>query len=105
MRCTKAASCYSWYDIRDTAVSVLEKSTHKVEEFSATLGVLEKEIDTQRSALICIRIWFCERLTWNSAESLVYDVSKQLSVLHQAMFQLVRYSRYRDTCRHVIHCS
>ncbi|KAG5450761.1 hypothetical protein CSKR_201273 [Clonorchis sinensis] len=27
--------------------------------------------------------WFCERLTQNSAESPVYDVSKQLNVLHQ----------------------
>ncbi|KAG5447285.1 hypothetical protein CSKR_106186 [Clonorchis sinensis] len=27
---------------------------------------------------------FCERLTWNPAESLVCDVSRQLNVLHQA---------------------
>ncbi|KAG5449253.1 hypothetical protein CSKR_100655, partial [Clonorchis sinensis] len=28
-------------------------------------------------------VWFCERLTWNPAESLVCDVSRQPNVLHQ----------------------
>ncbi|KAG5454325.1 hypothetical protein CSKR_109222 [Clonorchis sinensis] len=37
---------------------------------------------------------FCERLTWNLAESPVCDVFRQLNVLHtgRLMFQLVRYS-------------
>ncbi|KAG5453637.1 hypothetical protein CSKR_111579 [Clonorchis sinensis] len=37
-----------------------------------------------RSTLICKQILFCERLTWNPAECLVCDVSRQLNVLHQA---------------------
>ncbi|KAG5447311.1 hypothetical protein CSKR_110158 [Clonorchis sinensis] len=34
-----------------------------------------------RNTLICKSIWFCERLTWNPAESPVFDVSRQLNVL------------------------
>ncbi|KAG5452109.1 hypothetical protein CSKR_107913 [Clonorchis sinensis] len=37
-----------------------------------------------RNTLICKQIWFCERLSRNPAESLVFDVSRQLNVLHQA---------------------
>ncbi|KAG5444300.1 hypothetical protein CSKR_105015, partial [Clonorchis sinensis] len=37
-----------------------------------------------RITLICKSVWFCERLTWNPAESPVFDVSRQLNVLHQA---------------------
>ncbi|KAG5449371.1 hypothetical protein CSKR_101183 [Clonorchis sinensis] len=37
-----------------------------------------------RNTLICKSIWFCERRTWNAAESPVCDVSRQLNVLHQA---------------------
>ncbi|KAG5454098.1 hypothetical protein CSKR_110506 [Clonorchis sinensis] len=37
-----------------------------------------------RSTLICKQSWFCERLIWNPAESLVCDVSMQLNLLHQA---------------------
>ncbi|KAG5453868.1 hypothetical protein CSKR_111541 [Clonorchis sinensis] len=39
---------------------------------------------TSRNTLICKSNWFCERLTWNPAESPVFDVSRQLNVLHQA---------------------
>ncbi|KAG5445290.1 hypothetical protein CSKR_107347 [Clonorchis sinensis] len=38
----------------------------------------------ERITLICKQIWSCERITWNPAESLVCDVSRQLNVLHQA---------------------
>ncbi|KAG5449306.1 hypothetical protein CSKR_100608 [Clonorchis sinensis] len=38
---------------------------------------------TKQNTLICKQIWLCERLTWNPAESLVCDVSRQLNVLHQ----------------------
>ncbi|KER23883.1 hypothetical protein T265_14541, partial [Opisthorchis viverrini] len=37
-----------------------------------------------RSTLVCKQIWFCERLSWKPAESLVCDVSRQLNLLHQA---------------------
>ncbi|KAG5445585.1 hypothetical protein CSKR_106904, partial [Clonorchis sinensis] len=36
------------------------------------------------NTLICKSISFCERLTWNPAISPVFDVSRQLNVLHQA---------------------
>ncbi|KAG5446434.1 hypothetical protein CSKR_105418 [Clonorchis sinensis] len=39
---------------------------------------------TQVSTFICKPLWFCERLTWNPAESPVCDASRQLNVLHQA---------------------
>ncbi|KER30054.1 hypothetical protein T265_03427 [Opisthorchis viverrini] len=67
-----------------------------------------------------------ERITCNPAESLGFDVSRQLNVLHQAdacfsrydirhiaihatecaapgrlMFQSLRYLKYRDTCIYV----
>ncbi|KAG5441923.1 hypothetical protein CSKR_106368 [Clonorchis sinensis] len=37
-----------------------------------------------RNTLICESIWLCQRLIWNPAESRVFDVSRQLNVLHQA---------------------
>ncbi|KER29741.1 hypothetical protein T265_03653 [Opisthorchis viverrini] len=40
---------------------------------------------------------FFSRLTWNPAESFVYDFPRQLNVLH-FKFQSLRYSRYRKTC-------
>ncbi|KER19230.1 hypothetical protein T265_11932 [Opisthorchis viverrini] len=45
------------------------------------LGMTTPEL---RNTLICELIWFFKRLTWNPAESLVWDVSRQLNVLHQA---------------------
>ncbi|GAA48479.1 hypothetical protein CLF_101661 [Clonorchis sinensis] len=36
------------------------------------------------NTLICKSTWFCERFTWNPAESPACDVSRQLNVLHQA---------------------
>ncbi|KAG5444263.1 hypothetical protein CSKR_104530, partial [Clonorchis sinensis] len=36
------------------------------------------------NTIICKSIWFCERPTWNPAESPVCDVSRPLNVLHQA---------------------
>ncbi|KER29642.1 hypothetical protein T265_13314, partial [Opisthorchis viverrini] len=36
-----------------------------------------------RNTLVCKQIWFCERPTWNIAESLVCDVPRQLNMLHQ----------------------
>ncbi|KAG5443473.1 hypothetical protein CSKR_101031 [Clonorchis sinensis] len=44
----------------------------------------QKKIRIAVNTLICKSIWFCERLTWNPAESPVFDVSRQLNVLHQA---------------------
>ncbi|KER19586.1 hypothetical protein T265_15499, partial [Opisthorchis viverrini] len=50
------------------------------------IGNLNKEAlvytDFGEYALICKLIWFFERLTWNPAESLARDVSKQPNVLH-----------------------
>ncbi|KAG5452841.1 hypothetical protein CSKR_108993, partial [Clonorchis sinensis] len=47
--------------------------------------LLEPKLDCfSRNTLICKSIWFCEILMWNSAESRVFDVSRQLNVLHQA---------------------
>ncbi|KER34010.1 hypothetical protein T265_12480, partial [Opisthorchis viverrini] len=63
----------------------------------------------QRKTLICKQIWFCERLTWNSADYLVCDVSRQLNVLHQTphvpvatIFEMSRHmiaikTRFRNT--------
>ncbi|KAG5454327.1 hypothetical protein CSKR_109220, partial [Clonorchis sinensis] len=45
--------------------------------FETLLGLI-------RITPICKSIWFCERLIWNPAKSLVCDVSRQLNVLHQA---------------------
>ncbi|KER28643.1 hypothetical protein T265_04592 [Opisthorchis viverrini] len=47
------------------------------------------------------------RLTWNPAESLVYDVLRQLNVLHQAASCFSRYDilKYRDTCIFVMYYS
>ncbi|KER27154.1 hypothetical protein T265_05765 [Opisthorchis viverrini] len=54
---------------------------------------------TVRNTLICKLIWFCERFTWNPAESLVCDVSRQLNALNQAALCFSRYDiRYRDIC-------
>ncbi|KAG5445693.1 hypothetical protein CSKR_111171 [Clonorchis sinensis] len=51
----------------------------------ACVLVVNKEVYLfSRNTLICKSIWFCEKLTWNPAESPVFDVSKQLNVLHQA---------------------
>ncbi|KAG5441475.1 Neuronal acetylcholine receptor subunit beta-3 [Clonorchis sinensis] len=51
-------------------------------------GIREAEVGfeprTLRNTLICKSIRFCERLTWNPAESPVCDVLRQLNVLHQA---------------------
>ncbi|KAG5442597.1 hypothetical protein CSKR_114383 [Clonorchis sinensis] len=45
---------------------------------------IEAEVAGARLNTNLESIWFCERLTWNPAESPVCDVSRQLSVLHQA---------------------
>ncbi|KAG5441498.1 hypothetical protein CSKR_109790 [Clonorchis sinensis] len=42
-----------------------------------------KSVICQQNTLIHKQIWFCERLTWNPAKSLVCDISRQLNVLHQ----------------------
>ncbi|KER19296.1 hypothetical protein T265_15591, partial [Opisthorchis viverrini] len=52
-----------------------------------------------RNTLIWKQVWFCERLTWNPAESLVCDVSGQLNVLHQATSCFDRYD-IRDIAIH-----
>ncbi|KAG5449686.1 Actin-1 [Clonorchis sinensis] len=50
------------------------------------------------NALICKSVWFCERLTWNPAESLVGDVSRQLNVLHQvAEHSSTAHDRFRPS--------
>ncbi|KER24210.1 hypothetical protein T265_08057 [Opisthorchis viverrini] len=54
---------------------LLETKLHEISEYT----------------LICKLIWFFERLTWNPAESLVYDVLRQLNVLHQAASCFSRY--------------
>ncbi|KER23570.1 hypothetical protein T265_08563 [Opisthorchis viverrini] len=57
---------------------------------SGSLAQVLKSDDQKRTALlnrntlICKQIWFCRRLTWNPAKSLVYDVSRRLNVLYQA---------------------
>ncbi|KAG5442665.1 hypothetical protein CSKR_111907, partial [Clonorchis sinensis] len=51
---------------------------------SNSLSEDKKPLRVSRNALICKSIWFCERLTWNPAESPVCDVFRQLNVLHQA---------------------
>ncbi|KAG5453516.1 hypothetical protein CSKR_112261 [Clonorchis sinensis] len=66
MCCTQAASCFSWYDIRDITIYF-----HK--------GNYSQEIPSSAN-----QFGFCERLTWNPAESLVCDDFRQLNVLHQA---------------------
>ncbi|KAG5441312.1 hypothetical protein CSKR_113672 [Clonorchis sinensis] len=53
-----------------------------------------------RNTLIRKAIWFCERLTWNQAESLVCDVFRQLNVLHQAASCSSCYD-IRDIATHV----
>ncbi|KER28711.1 hypothetical protein T265_04500 [Opisthorchis viverrini] len=41
-------------------------------------------------------IWFCERLTWNRAESLVCDVPRRLNVLHQTAPCFSRFDRLKN---------
>ncbi|KAG5442525.1 hypothetical protein CSKR_113378 [Clonorchis sinensis] len=62
--------------------------------------VVQAESAAVRNTLICKQIWFCERLTWNPAESLVCDVSRQLNVLHQAASCFSCYG-IRDIAIHV----
>ncbi|KAG5453209.1 hypothetical protein CSKR_110728 [Clonorchis sinensis] len=56
------------------------------------------------TTLICKQICFCERLTWNPAESLVCDVSRQLNVLHQATSCSSCYD-IRDIAIHAYTCT
>ncbi|KER24100.1 hypothetical protein T265_08142 [Opisthorchis viverrini] len=44
-----------------------------------------------RNTLVCKRIRFCKRLTWNPAESPVREVSRQMKVQHQAASWFSRY--------------
>ncbi|KAG5454385.1 hypothetical protein CSKR_107233 [Clonorchis sinensis] len=52
-----------------------------------------------RNTLSCKQTWFRERLSWNSAESLICDVSRQLNVLHQAA-SCLNLCDIRDIRRH-----
>ncbi|KER26834.1 hypothetical protein T265_05969 [Opisthorchis viverrini] len=56
-------------------------------------------INRRRNTLICELIRFFERFTWNPAESLVCDVSRQLNVLHRAASCFSRYD-IRDITIH-----
>ncbi|KER31788.1 hypothetical protein T265_12909, partial [Opisthorchis viverrini] len=78
----QAASCFSRYDNRDIAIHVYP---------SNALLISEKRI--------CKQIWFCERLTWNIAQSIAYGVFKQLNVLHQAAPCFRRYDIRNITIR------
>ncbi|KAG5454716.1 hypothetical protein CSKR_104911 [Clonorchis sinensis] len=57
-------------------------STHRFNPISVSKG--KTTASTSEINSFCKQIWFCERLTWNQAESLVCDVSRQWKVLHQA---------------------
>ncbi|KAG5452511.1 hypothetical protein CSKR_103316, partial [Clonorchis sinensis] len=59
-----------------------------------------KLVRFRKNTLNCKSIWFCERLTWNPAESPVFDVSRQLNVLHQAASCSSCYDMH-DTCIYV----
>ncbi|KAG5450018.1 hypothetical protein CSKR_103251, partial [Clonorchis sinensis] len=53
--------------------------------FRQTYVLLEPKLDCfSRNTLICKSIWFCERLTWNPAESPVFDVSRLCQLEHEA---------------------
>ncbi|KAG5447402.1 hypothetical protein CSKR_110947 [Clonorchis sinensis] len=73
----------------------------KIHFFSARhIGTSYHKFIYQRNKSICKQIYFCGRPTWNPAESLVYDVSKQLNVLHQAASCFSSYD-IRDIAIHV----
>ncbi|KAG5451247.1 Ubiquitin carboxyl-terminal hydrolase isozyme L3 [Clonorchis sinensis] len=55
-----------------------------IDENSETQLAPGRGFSVSINTLICKSIWFYERFTWNKAESRVFDVSKQLNVLHQA---------------------
>ncbi|KER25714.1 hypothetical protein T265_06887 [Opisthorchis viverrini] len=57
-----------------------------------------------RNTLTCKQIWFFGRLIWNSAESLVCGVFKQMSVLHQATSCFSCYD-IREIVIHLVHYS
>ncbi|KER26349.1 hypothetical protein T265_06394 [Opisthorchis viverrini] len=57
-----------------------------------------------QNTLICELVWFCERLTWNPAESPVCDVSRQPNVLNQVASCFSRYD-IRDIAIHVYACN
>ncbi|KAG5454512.1 hypothetical protein CSKR_111523 [Clonorchis sinensis] len=52
--------------------------------YSHLISSIRRYTQNYENTITCKQIWFCERLNWNPAESLVCDVSRQLSVLHQA---------------------
>ncbi|KAG5454867.1 hypothetical protein CSKR_100396 [Clonorchis sinensis] len=54
-----------------------------------------------RNTLICKQIWFCERLIWNPAESLVCDVSRRLNVLQFFRCSYLKRSKPVVSCRKV----
>ncbi|KAG5443726.1 hypothetical protein CSKR_112395 [Clonorchis sinensis] len=58
--------------------------TRETVEGRSEIATRRRDEHISINTLICKLIWFCERLTWNPAESLVCDVSRQLNLLHQA---------------------
>ncbi|KAG5445461.1 hypothetical protein CSKR_103727 [Clonorchis sinensis] len=76
--------CISLFPLYFIALPTLSASIlERLLSFSYTVCFGET-IQISRNTLICKSIWFCERLTWNPAESLACDVLRQLNVLHQA---------------------
>ncbi|KAG5448562.1 hypothetical protein CSKR_101997 [Clonorchis sinensis] len=85
----KVASGFSWHDIQDIALyffviahydkgcAANSVELYRKRDIHLSLLWTPKRSLFWRSTLICKQIWFCERLNWNPAESLVYDVSRK----------------------------
>ncbi|KER20673.1 LOW QUALITY PROTEIN: hypothetical protein T265_15260 [Opisthorchis viverrini] len=98
----QATSCFSHYDIRDIAILLIRLpkirrqpmtglalfGAHQAQSpgFRQPYALLETKLhEMSEYTLICKLMWFLfERLTWNPAESLGCDVSRQMNALHQA---------------------
>ncbi|KER32632.1 hypothetical protein T265_01319 [Opisthorchis viverrini] len=85
--CTKAVSCFSWYDIRDIAVYFRKGNTNHhnisisvIKTYCQNLNTYDLKTETtfiEKCTQLQINLVF----TGDSSESLVYDVL-QLNVLH-----------------------